>query len=45
MNKYSVSLCLSVEADNETDAIAKFAEMVEEGNFDGDSIEAEQEQE
>jgi len=41
MPTYSVSLCLSVEADTEEEAIEGFTEKLSENDFDGDSISVE----
>ncbi|GEM_PF-3154443 len=43
MAKYSVSLCLTIEAETEEEAIEQFTEQLSENNFDGDSISVEKE--
>ncbi len=41
MNTYSISLCLSIEAENQDDAIEQFYEKMNECAFDRDSIDVE----
>ena len=40
---YSVSLVLSIEADNEQEAIERFCSVIAVGNFDTDQVEVEEE--
>ena len=42
---YSVSLCLSIEADTEQEALTKFDEMVQKGQYDSGSVDVEFEME
>lgn len=41
MKTYSVSLCLSIEAETEQKAIAKFCERTHQGDFGRNSIDIE----
>jgi phosphotransferase system HPr-like phosphotransfer protein len=42
---YSVSITLSVDADDENEALNEFVSMIENGNYDSASIDIEEEEE
>lgn len=43
MATYSVSLCLSIDAEDEDEAMGQFVAQVKEGNFSFNSMEVEEE--